>query len=215
DFEWNWIWTQVVTYVKVRPGTQVIALEKKFEDIASRHVAPTFARFGINYEDFIRDKDGWNYYLQPVEKIHLYSRMEGNRAGPTGDIRYVYIFGAVGMFVVLLAVINFVNLTTARATKRAKEVGVKKVLGAVRTSMLLQFQMESILLTVVATVLGLGLAELLRIAISQGLAVQMPPLAVWGNDIFWFLPALVLAVGILAGVYPAFYLTSLQPVKVL
>src|SRR5690606_41918810 len=99
--------------------------------------------------------------------------------------------------------------------KRAKEEGVKKVLGAFRTSMILQFQLESILLTVVATVLGLGLTELLRIAISSGLAVQMPPLAVWGNDIFWFLPALVLAVGILAGAYPAFYLTSLQPVKVL
>src|SRR5690606_28588743 len=99
--------------------------------------------------------------------------------------------------------------------KRAKEEGVKKVLGAFRTSMILQFQLESILLTVVATVLGLGLTELLRIAISQGLAVQMPPLTVWGNDIFWFLPALVLAVGILAGAYPAFYLTSLQPAKVL
>src|SRR5690606_32760169 len=77
---------------------------------------------------FYRDKDGWNYFLQPVEKIHLYSRNEGNRAGPVSDIRYVYIFGAVGLFVILLAVINFVNLTTARATKRAKEVGVKKVL---------------------------------------------------------------------------------------
>lgn len=215
DFEWNWIWTQVVTYVKVRPGTQVIALEKKFEDIASRHVAPTFARFGINYEDFIRDKDGWNYYLQPVEKIHLYSRMEGNRAGPTGDIRYVYIFGAVGMFVVLLAVINFVNLTTARATKRAKEVGVKKVLGAVRTSMLWQFQLESILMTVCAAILGLGLMEVLRLAISKGLAVQIPFLSVWGSDIYWLLPALILAVGMLSGAYPAFYLTSLQPVKVL
>lgn len=215
EFEWSWIWTQVVTYVKVKPGTNAMALEKKFEEMASRHVAPTFARFGINYDDFIRDKAGWNYYLQPVEKIYLYSRNEGNRAGPVSDIRYVYIFGAVGLFVILLAVINFVNLTTARATKRAKEVGVKKVLGAFRSSMIMQFQMESILLTVFATVLGLGLTELLRIAISQGLAVQIPALTVWGNDILWFLPTLVLAVGILAGAYPAFYLTSLQPVKVL
>ena len=215
EFEWSWIWTQVITYIKIKPGADAIALEKKLVEMASRHVAPTFARFGINYEDFIRDKDGWNYYLQPVEKIHLYSRNEGNRAGPVSDIRYVYIFGAVGLFVILLAVINFVNLTTARATKRAKEVGVKKVLGALRTSMIWQFQMESILLTIIAAVLGLGLTEILRIAISRGLGVQMPALTVWGNDIFWFLPALVLAVGVLAGAYPAFYLTSLQPVKVL
>jgi putative ABC transport system permease protein len=215
EFEWSWIWTQVVTYIKVKPGTNSTALEIKFEELASRHVAPTFARFGINYEDFIKEKDGWNFYLQPVEKIHLYSRDEGNRVGVVSDIRYVYIFSAVGLFVVLLAVINFINLTTARATKRAKEVGVKKVLGAYRSSMIVQFQMESILLTLFATVVSLGLTELLRIAISQGLSVQMPALAVWGADIFWFLPALILGVGILAGAYPAFYLTALQPAKVL
>lgn len=215
EYEWSWIWTQVLTYIKVKPGTDVAALEKKFVDMASRHVAPTFARFGINYEDFIRDKDGWNFYLQPVEKIHLYSREEGNRAGPVGDIRYVYIFSAVGVFVVLLAIINFVNLTTARAARRAKEVGVKKVLGAFRRSMIVQFQLESILLTLCATVIGLGLTEILRIAISHGLSVQMPALTVWGADMAWFLPALVLGVGFLAGAYPAFYLTALQPVKVL
>ncbi|HEX5167773.1 MAG TPA: ABC transporter permease [Cyclobacteriaceae bacterium] len=215
EFEWSWIWTQVVTYIKLKPGQDPTTLEEKFKSLASRHVAPTFARFDINYEDFIREKDGWNFYLQPVQRIHLYSQEEGNRLGPVSDIKYVYIFSAVGLFVVLLAIINFINLTTARAANRAKEVGVKKVLGARRQSMVLQFQFESITLAFCAMIIGLGLMELLRIGISSLLGVQIPFLSVWQNDLFWLLPLMTLAVGIIAGAYPSFYLTALQPAAVL
>lgn len=215
EFEWSWIWTQVVTYIRLRPGHDPKVLEEKFKELASRHVAPTFARFGINYEDFIRDKAGWNFYLQPVQKIHLYSSEIGNRLGPANDIKYVYIFTAVGLFVMLLAIINFVNLTTARAANRAKEVGVKKVLGARRLSMMFQFQFESIALAFCAMIIGLGLLELLRIGISAWVGAHIPFLSVWGNDIFWLLPSMTLIVGIIAGAYPSFYLTALQPASVL
>jgi putative ABC transport system permease protein len=215
EFEWNWIWTQVVTYVRLKPGTDAVALEKKFESLASRFIAPTFARFGINYEDFIRDKDGWNFYLQPLREVHLYSSRIGNRLGTTGDIRYVYIFSAVGVFVMLLAIINFVNLATARAGSRGKEIGVKKVLGARRSAMVTQFQMESIVLTLLAGILSLGIVELLRLAVARGLGLEIPFLSVWGTDALWFFPLLVLGVGMLAGAYPAFYLTNLEPVRVL
>ncbi len=215
EFEWSWIWTQVVTYIKLKPGHDPKPLEEKFKALASRHVAPTFARFGINYDDFIKEKHGWNFYLQPVREIHLYSQEIGNRLGSIGDINYVYIFTAVGLFVMLLAIINFINLTTARAANRAKEVGVKKVLGARRQSMVLQFQFESVMLAFCAMILGLGLLELLRIGISVTLGVQIPFLSIWQNDIFWLLPLMTLVVGILAGAYPSFYLTALQPASVL
>jgi putative ABC transport system permease protein len=215
EFEWSWIWTQVVTYVRLKPGTDPAVLEKKFESLASRHVAPTFARFGIAYEDFIRGKDGWNFYLQPLQDVYLYSSKIGNRVGALGDIRYVYIFSAVGLFVILLAVINFVNLATARAGSRGKEIGVKKVLGARRGAMIAQFQVESIVLTFVAALLSLGIVELLRLAVAWGLGLEIPFLSVWGADAMWFFPVLVFGVGILAGSYPAFYLTNLEPVRVL
>jgi len=215
EFEWSWIWTQVVTYVRLKPGTDAAALEKKFEPLATRYIAPTFARFGIAYEDFIRDKDGWNFYLQPLRDVHLYSFRTGNRLGPTGDIRYVYIFTAVGVFVMLLAIINFVNLSTARAGSRGKEIGVKKVLGARRHAMVTQFQMESIVVTLLAGVISLGIVELLRLAVARVLGLEIPFLSVWGADALWFFPLLVLGVGMLAGAYPAFYLTNMEPVRVL
>lgn len=214
DFEWSWIWTQVVTYVKIRPDADVAALEKKFDGIATRYVEPTFARFGMNYQDFIKEKDGWHFYLQPVRSIHLYSQNTGNRLGPVSDIRYVYIFSMVGGFVLLLAIINFINLSTARGANRAKEVGVKKVLGAERRTLMLQFQLESVLLTLAATALGLGLMEVLRILINHFIGVQLS-LYVWQKELLWFLPLLCIGVGILAGAYPAFYLTTFRPASVL
>src|SRR5690606_25735782 len=98
----------------------------------------------------------------------------GNRLGKTGDIRYVYIFSAIGAFILLIAIINFVNLSTARAAKRAKEVGVKKTLGILRRSLIIQFQVEHILLTFGAMLLGLGVMELLRLIIQPVAGIQMP-----------------------------------------
>src|SRR5690606_27618465 len=129
--------------------------------------------------------------------------------------RYVYIFSAVGLFVLLLAIINFVNLATARAGRRGKEIGVKKVLGARRGAMVVQFQIESVVVTVIAGVLGLGIVELLRLAVARGLGLEIPFLSVWGAGALWFFPGLILGVGMVAGAYPAFYLTDLERVRVL
>lgn len=214
EFEWSWIWTQIVTYIKVAPGTDVAALEKKFTVMAGKYVAPTLAKFGIDYNDFMKGKDEWNFYLQPVRSIHLHSEKEGNRLGPVSSVRYVYIFSAVAFFVLLLAVINFINLSTARGANRAKEVGVKKTLGAGRRYLIFQFQFESILLTTIATVLGLGIMELLRILISSMLTVELP-FSILDSRLLWLVPLMVIAVGLLAGIYPSLYLTAFRPANVL
>lgn len=214
EFEWSWIWTQIVTYVKVRPDADVDAMERKFATMADKYVAPTMAKFGIDYKDFLKGKNGWNFYLQPVRSIHLHSGQIGNRLGTVSDIKYVYIFTTVAVFVLLLAVINFVNLSTARGANRAKEVGVKKTLGAGRRFLIFQFQVESILLTVIATLLGLGIMELLRIGIGAVLSVQLP-FSILSARLLWFLPLLVITVSLLAGVYPSLYLTAFRPANVL
>ncbi len=214
-FEWSWIWTQVATYVKLKPNTDVLALEKKLPGLVELHVLPSIVRMGISYEEFMKGKGDWRFALQPVKGIHLYSGQIDNRLGPTGDIKYVWIFSFVALFVLILAVINFVNLATARGTSRAKEVGVKKVLGAARRSLVFQFQLESVMMAEIATLFGLGLLELFRIVISDAMGIEMP-FSIWSDSAgVWLILVLPLIVGVIAGLYPSFYLTSFKPASVL
>lgn len=212
-FEWSWIWTQAVTYVRLKPGADAKALQAKMISIGEKTIKPSFERFGINYDDFMAGKGQWQFYLVPVRDIHLKS--QDNRLGSVGDIRYPYAFGAIGVFVLVIAGINFVNLSTARATKRAREVGVKKALGALRSSLMTQFQAESIFLAIFSTLLAVPLVELLRIGIVTILQSDMP-FTLWNDSRFLIaMPVVALVIGLLAGIYPAFYLTSFIPVEVL
>jgi putative ABC transport system permease protein len=215
QFEWSWIWTQVVTYVKLKPDVDRAALELKLRSFADRGALATFEKLRMDYGSFARERGGWHLYLQPLKDIHLQSYKTGNRVGSEGDIRYVYIFSAVGAFILLIAIINFVNLSTARATKRAKEVGVKKALGVLRSSLITQFQVEHILISFAATLLGLGAMEILRLIIQPIAGIQIP-LSGFTNNYAWIILLLLpVVVGFLAGLYPAFYLTSFQPAQVL
>jgi putative ABC transport system permease protein len=114
DMDWSWIWTQVVTYVKVKPNTNVAALDAKLLHFPDIHALPTFQRLHMDYDAFKKERGGWNLYLNPVKDIHLRFAKIGNRLGPNGDIMYVYIFSAIGFFILLIAIINFINLSTAR-----------------------------------------------------------------------------------------------------
>jgi putative ABC transport system permease protein len=221
QFEWSWIWTQVATYVKLRPGTDVEAIREKLKTFADRHAPATFKRVGIDYQEFKDEKGGWELYLQPVRDIHLYSAARdgmgaiGNRLGPVGDIREVYVLSLVALFILLIAVINFINLSTARGSTRAKEVGVKKTLGMRRGSLIAQFQVEHIVLTMMAMLLGLGVMELLRIAIQPMVGIHIPLGVVKPLPFIALVSCLGLVVGFLAGLYPSLYLTSFRPAAVL
>lgn len=215
EFEWSWIWTQVVTYVKLKPGANADLLNEKLKTFANLHAPATFKRLQMDYKEFISEKGPWVLVLQPVKDIHLYSVGIGNRLGPVGDIKYVYILSVIAIFILLIAVINFVNLSTARATNRAKEVGVKKTLGLMRGSLIAQFQVEHILLTMMSMLLGLGVMEILRLLIQPFVNIEIP-LSVWSASTFILIIVLVpVAVGFLAGLYPSFYLTSFRPAQVL
>ena len=215
NFEWSWIWTQVVTYVKLRPDADVVALDNKLKTFADRGALPTFQTLRMDYSAFAKERGGWHLYLQPLKDIHLQSYKTGNRLGQAGDIRYVYIFSAVGIFILLIAIINFVNLSTARAANRAKEVGVKKTLGILRKSLIIQFQIEYILISFAAMLLGLGAAEILRLIIQPIAGIQIPLSGFTENNAWLLVLLLPIVVGFLAGLYPAFYMTSFQPAQVL
>lgn len=215
QFEWSWIWTQVVTYVKLRPDADAGALDEKLKTFADRHAPETFRKLQMDYKEFTNEKGPWLLYLQPVKDIYLYSDRIGNRLGPVGDIKYVYILSVIALFILLIAVVNFVNLSTARATKRAKEVGVKKTLGLMRGSLIAQFQIEHILLTLVSMLFGLGVMEILRMVIQPFVGIDIP-LSAWSPLTFGLIIIILpLVIGFMAGLYPSFYLTSFRPAQVL
>jgi putative ABC transport system permease protein len=212
-FEWSWVWTQTVTYTKLRAGASPQALEEKMARIASTTIKPSFVRMGIDYDGFLKGKGDWTFYLRPMRDIHL--RSDDNRIGPVGSITYAYTFAVVGIFILIIAGINFINLSTARASKRAKEVGVKKTLGVMRASLMSQFQAESIMLCILSTLLALIIVETLRIIIGRYIGIDMP-FTMWQDPlILWSLPVIPLVIGFLAGAYPSFYLTAFSPVQVL
>lgn len=211
--DWSWVWTQVVTYVRLRPGSDATALEGKLLELGEKVIRPAFVSRGMDYDNGGTRKTTWNFYLRPMEDIHL--KTGDNRLGPVGNMSYVYTFSVIGIFVLVIAAINFINLSTARATKRAKEVGVKKTLGASRGLLFSQFQSESILLSIVATVFALLLAEGLRLMISKFVGIDMA-FTLWNE--LWILlviPFVPLIIGFLAGLYPSLYLTAFLPAHVL
>lgn len=152
-------------------------------------------------------------FLEPMSKWHLYEEYE-NGANVGGRIKYVWMFGIIGVFVLLLACINFMNLSTARSEKRAREVGVRKAIGSMRSQIIGQFYFESLLVTALAFIMALVIAQFLLPFFNEvaGKKITMP----WGQLNFWLAGIAFSAItGILAGSYPALYLSSFKPVKVL
>ncbi|HEY9195345.1 MAG TPA: ABC transporter permease, partial [Mucilaginibacter sp.] len=152
-------------------------------------------------------------FLFPMSKWHLYSEFK-NGVNTGGDIKFVWMFGIIGLFVLLLACINFMNLSTARSEKRAKEVGIRKTVGSLRSQLVGQFFMESIMIAFLAFVFSLVLVMLIIPWFNQ--VADKKVAVLWGNPLFWIMGlGFSLFTGLIAGSYPAFYLSSFQPVKVL
>lgn len=152
--------------------------------------------------------------LTALTDIHLKSNRTGE-LGPNSTIQYVYIFSAIALFILLIACVNFMNLSTARSANRAREVGVRKVLGSARKHLIGQFLIESILLAFIATVIAITVADMVLPAFNQ---LSGKDLAITEQSLTWLVPALfciALVVGLLAGSYPAFYLSAFQPIQVL
>src|SRR5688572_6287357 len=155
----------------------------------------------------------WAVFLHPMRKWNLYSEFK-NGVNTGGNIQYVWLFGIIGIFVLLLACINFMNLTTARSEKRAREVGIRKAIGSLRWQLIKQFFAESYLIVLLAFVFSLILVALLLPLFNEiaGKKIGIP----WASPVFWlFNIVFILVTGLLSGSYPALYLSSFQPLKVL
>lgn len=213
---WTWIWTIFATYGVVKEGTDIAALTEKMQALPPKWAAATTQR--IFNQDFNSYTDGkkWFLDLQPVRDIYLSSSPAWHRFGPSGNPQFVVIFSVIGILVLMLSCINFMNLSTARSGTRAKEVGIRKVLGSDKSILIRQFIVESTLYVFVATIVALGLVQLSLGAFNL-LADKQLSLVSHFSDIKFIgvLFAFVVGLGMLAGSYPAFYLSAFQPSETL
>lgn len=203
----GWGYAGLHQYVLLKPGADVKQLEKTLTgyDIANSFNPKTWTT-GDNHLRVI---------LTPLLNIHLKDSEAQYPLEKEGNIQYVYIFSLVAIFILLIACVNFMNLSTARSANRAKEVGVRKVLGSARKYLVAQFLTESVLITLISAIIALFMAWALLPTFNQ---MADKHLAITPQTFAWLIPSLVviiLVVGFLAGSYPAFYLSSFQPIQVL
>jgi len=219
-FSWSWVWTQLQAFVVLNKATTadpagVHRLEAKFPAMVRRDAARAFARIGQPYDEFIKKAGKWDFSLQPLTEVHLRSAGIGTPYTNLGSIKYVYIFSIIAVFIILLACINFMNLSTAQAVKRAKEVGIRKVLGSMKAEMIRQFLLEAFLYTLLAGVLATGLLYLLMPVFDVMAGKNLSFTDLFHKGSWLILILVILLTGFLAGSYPAFYLTAFKPVEVL
>ncbi len=211
----EWTSLDVYTYLLLTEGADPSVLEAKFPRMVEKYCDREFKAFtGKVYSQLKESGTKWEYFLQPLTSIHLHSDL-GFELEPNNDIKYIYIFSTIAIFCLLIASINFINLSTARSSKRAKEVGIRKVVGSARLQLIGQFITESVLMSVAALLLALLLVRSLQPLFHSLIEGEI--------DIDFFahpsqllvLVGVVLFVGIIAGIYPAFVLSSFRPVSVL
>jgi putative ABC transport system permease protein len=204
----NWISNNFNTYIVLKQGADPKALEAQFDALVDKYVGPQVQEvLNLNIEEFKKSGNFDRYTLTPLANIHLHSNKVAE-LDANSNIQYVYIFSAIAIFILLIACVNFMNLSTARSANRAKEVGVRKVLGSFKGDLIGQFLIESVLVSFIALLLALLIAWLLLPYFNQ---LSSKEISLSFISIPLLLPALVLIaliVGLLAGSYPAFYLSS-------
>lgn len=218
DVRYNWgaaTSHNFYTYLKLKKGTDYHAFEKHFPDYVQKYVLPYAASFidvsSMGSEDVNKIL---TYSLMPLTDVHLHSDRV-SEISPSGNIQYVYIFSAVALFILLMACVNFINLTTAKSGARAKEVGMRKVFGTDRKQLIFQFLLESIVMVLVAMVFAL-LIDFFAIPGFNQLAGKSLRFATLFTPAFLVMIILLpLLVGFIAGIYPAFFLSGFRPVQVL
>jgi putative ABC transport system permease protein len=211
----NWLNHNFYTYIIVKDGTDKDALQEKLKEVVNKYVGPQIQQFlGFSIDDFRKAGNEFSYVLEPLSYLHLKGATQYNLE-PNGSLSTVYIFAVIAILILIVAIINYVNLATARSAGRAKEVGVRKVSGANKPGLITQFLGESLLITALATILALLLVYAFTPAFNQLIGRELS-FSVFDSYIGYLsLIVLILFVGISAGFYPAFVLASFNPVEVL
>jgi len=210
-----WLNYVVYTYIQLREGYSPDQLEAKFPDMVMKYVGPQWEQLvQSSIEDSFDRGVKYGYFLQPIIDIHLDSDVEYGLE-PGGNVAYIYIFSVIALFLIVIASINFMNLTTAISSTRAREVGIRKVAGSTKSKLIIQFLTESLVLSFIALLIGVGLVHYLLPYFSTLTGKELTLDLVHNIYLIPSLLILGLIVGLLSGSYPAFILASFQTVKVL
>ncbi len=204
------------TYLLLKPGSDYKAFEKNFAQVIQKYIFPQAQQFMEikSMDDFEKAGNHLSYNLMPLKDIHLKSTLFPE-LGVNGSIQYVYIFSGIALFVLLIACVNFMNLSTARSANRAKEVGIRKVLGTERSGLINQFLAESILMAFLSILLALLIAYLVLPVFNNIMVKTLSFSYLFNWKVIPYLILLPVVVGLLAGSYPAFFLSNFKPITVL
>jgi len=211
-----WMANECYTYFLLKKGTNHLTFQQEMNRVLMKKYieAQLAAMIGVAAANSVSASGNWTYTLQPLTSIHLFSHLD-HEFEANGNLSYIYVFSAIAIAILLIACVNFINLATARSEKRSKEVGVRKTLGSSRRQLIRQFLIESVLMSLLAVVLAVGLVELF-LPLFNSIAGESISLDLFRSVIA--IPALLvfgIVVGLVAGSYPAFYLSSFDPVQVL
>ncbi len=207
----SWMYGNFHTYLLLKPGADYKKTESKFPDMVEKYMGPQIQKeMGLSLSQFRTKGNDLGFALQPLTAIHLHP-ITTTEFEAGGSTTYVYIFGVIAVFMLLVACINFINLSTASASKRAKEVGVRKVIGSDKFQLIKQFLSESTLIASLALLIAFVLVKTSLPAFNN---ISGKNLVFDTKPIFAFIISGLL-VGIIAGIYPAFYLSSFKPIAVL
>jgi putative ABC transport system permease protein len=210
-------WSNVgyFTYLLLNEHADPARLEAKFSSLIEKHVIPEIREdLGMNLADAQKTVETWKFYLLPLSKIHLYSNTK-YEIEPNGDINNIYLFGALAVFILILACINFMNLSTAGSARRAMEIGIRKSLGSFKSQLVVQFLVESVILALIALASALTIALLLLPFFNELTGKHIDASFFLSPEVLMLLLALGVTVGIVAGSYPAIFLSSFQTLRVL
>ncbi|HET9279324.1 MAG TPA: ABC transporter permease, partial [Flavitalea sp.] len=207
----TWLASNYPVYVLLKRGADPATFQSKLKLIMTKYYLPAIRGYGSKQDEAVLNSA--KILIQPIKKIHLYSSHIDDRM-KKGDIRFVRLFGVIAIFILVIACINFINLSTAKSANRAREVGLRKVVGSNRAGLIRQFLTESVLFSVLSFVIGLIIAVLLLPYFNQLAAKSITiPWTAW-----WLLPLMIvcsIVVGIISGIYPSFYLSAFKPIQVL
>ncbi len=210
----GWVNHNMQTYIALKEGTSPDKFRGKMQKMIEVYVGPQIKEIlGLTMEQFKELGNYFGYFLNPITDIHLKSNLP-DELETGGNIVYVQLFSIIALLILLIAIINFVNLSTAKSTTRAKEVGIRKTIGAKRKALIYQFIGESVLLSIVAIIIAILLISLFSTNFNQLVGQELPGLFSTPLNLV-YLFCLAVIVGIIAGIYPAFVLSAFQPIKVL
>lgn len=211
----TWLSNNFQTYLLLEENTDPLVVNKKLDKLTETYLGPEIEKvMGISLEQLAEQGGGGGFYLQAVRQIHLKSDLM-SELGVNSDIKYVYIFSVIAIFIMIIACVNFMNISTARSATRSKEVGIRKVLGSHRKGLRRQFLVESFVTTVISMIISIGLIELIIPYFNTLTGKQLSIQYMHNPFVLIMMVMILIVIGFLAGSYPAFVLSGFNPIEAL